>query len=304
MRLPAEKVKEAILHADQDVRSAAVYYFSRSNSPNPTIMPVVIQAIEKYGWNDAFGTHSFLNDLAQTEETIRWLIQELSRFGQPANEEEARPVLGCLSALVHADPTLLKKYEVEILDLEAVDHETREAINERIWFPSRTPDELWQDLEEFCQTHEDDESTADEDFDFGCRLVEALGQHREHFAEKVLAILGGDTGDFDNLLEGFAVRLAGEMKLEAAVMWLMEMLNDDDDWVHEECHRALVKIGTEAVVTEFATLHPQAHWNFRMSAACILEDIHSDLAVQTCLDLSNTEDDLISLSRAICSSPL
>ena len=290
MRLPVEKVKEAILHPDQDVRSAAVYYFSRSHSTDPTIMPLVIQTVEKYGWGHAFGTHSFLEDLTQSDETIRWLVQELQRIGQPANVQEARPVRACLSALVHADPTLLKKCEAEILELEALDHETKEAINERIWFPFRTPEELWQDLEEFCQTHEQ-ESVPDDDFDFGCRLVEALGRHRKQFSEKVVAILRGDTGDFDNALEGFAVRLAGEMRLEAAVPWLMEMLNDDSDWVHEECHRALVKIGTEAVVAAFAKGCLKGDWNFRMSAACILEDIHSDLAVQTCLDLLKSEDD-------------
>ena len=49
MRLSADKVKEAILHTDQDVREAAVYYFANSFSSDPPIMPLVIQAIEKFG---------------------------------------------------------------------------------------------------------------------------------------------------------------------------------------------------------------------------------------------------------------
>jgi hypothetical protein len=53
MRLPPDKVKEAILHADQDVREAAVYYFARSHSSDPAIMPLVIQAIEKFGFDNA-----------------------------------------------------------------------------------------------------------------------------------------------------------------------------------------------------------------------------------------------------------
>jgi hypothetical protein len=56
----------------------AVYYFGGSFSPDPTIMPLVIQAVEEHGWDDAFGTYSFLDDLVQTEETLRWVIDRLS----------------------------------------------------------------------------------------------------------------------------------------------------------------------------------------------------------------------------------
>ena len=48
MRLPAEKIKEAILHPDREVREAAVFYFADAHSADPTIMPLVIQACERY----------------------------------------------------------------------------------------------------------------------------------------------------------------------------------------------------------------------------------------------------------------
>ena len=47
MRLPAEKIKEAILHPDRELREAAVFYFADAHSPDPTIMPLVIQAIDR-----------------------------------------------------------------------------------------------------------------------------------------------------------------------------------------------------------------------------------------------------------------
>lgn len=55
MRLPVERIQPAILHADRQVREAAVYFFARSYSPDPTIMPLAIQAIERHG-QDAFET--------------------------------------------------------------------------------------------------------------------------------------------------------------------------------------------------------------------------------------------------------
>ena len=54
MRLTADQVKQGILHPEQLVRDVALRYFSESFSPDPTIMPVAIQAIETYGWEDAF----------------------------------------------------------------------------------------------------------------------------------------------------------------------------------------------------------------------------------------------------------
>jgi SEC-C motif len=293
MRLPADKVQKAILHADQDVRGAAVCYFANSFSSDPTIMPLVIQAIEKFGFDNGFQTHSFMEDLVQTEETVRWLIQQLSKLGQPANEKEAEPVLAYISALVHADPAVLKNHEAEIMALE-FDYESKEAITERIWFRSRPAEKLWEDFEEFCQTHEDEESISDEDFDFGCRVVESLGRRQDQYADKVLEIIGGETDEIGTWKEGLAIRLAGEMKLEAAIPLMMTTLHEPpDEWISQECHRAFTKIGSEAVVAQFANDYATSDWFERISIACTLEDIHSDEAVQACLEFLNLEEDQV-----------
>lgn len=78
MRLPAEKVKAAILDPDRDLREAAVYYFANAYSPDPTLMPLVIRAFEQFGL-EAFRTTSFLYDLVQTPESVAWLIDRIER---------------------------------------------------------------------------------------------------------------------------------------------------------------------------------------------------------------------------------
>ena len=292
MRLPVEQVKEAILHADQDVRGAAVYYFANSFSSDPIIMPLVIQVIEKLGFDHAFQTNTFLEHLVQTDETVRWLIQQLSKSGQPTNEKEAEPILAYISALVHADPAVLANHESEIMELESLDPGTKDAISERIWFPSRSAEELWGDFEEFCQTHEDDESIPDEDFDFAGRIVEALGRHRDQYAEKVLEIIDGETNEIGTWKEGFAIRLAGEMKLEAAIPMMMTTLHEPpEDRINEECHEAFTKIGSKAVIGQFVSDYATSEWFERLSIACTLEDIHTDQAVQACFDFLKLEED-------------
>jgi hypothetical protein len=71
------KIKEAILHPDLDVRDMAIRYFDSSTTFDNTLMPLAIQAIERYGRTEAFSFTHYLNLLPQTEETIRWVIAEL-----------------------------------------------------------------------------------------------------------------------------------------------------------------------------------------------------------------------------------
>jgi len=180
---------------------------------------------------------------------------------------------------------VLKPHEAEITKLEALDESYKEQVAERIWMMSRPPERLWADLEELCNEHD---RLTDDDFDFACRMVEGLGRYSNQFADQMLAII---RGDIDNLMKGFAMLLAGEWRLEAAVPDLMKAIDTDDDWIFEESQNALVKIGTEAVVRQFAKEWPTASWTFRMSAAVMLEYIHSDLSVQTALDLVPVEED-------------
>jgi hypothetical protein len=46
MRLTDDQIKQGIIHPEQLVRDVAVRYFSESFSSDPTVMPLVIQAIE------------------------------------------------------------------------------------------------------------------------------------------------------------------------------------------------------------------------------------------------------------------
>jgi hypothetical protein len=47
MRVSPEQIKQGILHPAQEVRDASIFYFADSFSDDPTIMPLVIQAIEE-----------------------------------------------------------------------------------------------------------------------------------------------------------------------------------------------------------------------------------------------------------------
>ena len=54
MRLSESKIKTGILHDDQFVRDVAVSYFSIGLSNDRTIMPAAMQAVQRYGFQEAF----------------------------------------------------------------------------------------------------------------------------------------------------------------------------------------------------------------------------------------------------------
>ncbi len=78
MRLPYEKIKEAILHPDLEIRDRATCYFAKSYSLDPSIMPMVIKAVETSGRQDAYHLIGPSRDLRQSEDTIAWVIDELN----------------------------------------------------------------------------------------------------------------------------------------------------------------------------------------------------------------------------------
>lgn len=79
MRYPEGKIKEAILHPDIDIRVRATRYFAKSFSPDLDVMPLVIRAVETYGRdNETYRLVGTARDLAQSEDTIAWVIDELN----------------------------------------------------------------------------------------------------------------------------------------------------------------------------------------------------------------------------------
>ena len=295
MRLTADQIKQVILHEDQDVREAAVYYFARSYSSDPGIMPLAIQAIEQNGWENAFHIYSFLDDLVQNDETVLWLIrqikQQVNANRNDEDDNEGGYVHSIRSALVHADAEILKRHQSEILELVESDDDAGEAISERILFLSQSPEELWQDLLDACRPYYEEDFTNE--LDFAGRIVKALARHPDYSAPQVLSILAGETDQTGSWLELFAIDLAGDLRLKPAVPHLITILNGPNDyWSHEKCYHALSKIGGDSVVQQLADEWQGGDLDLKLSTASILENIHSDLSVQTSLNLLVGEIDV------------
>ena len=170
-----------------------------------------------------------------------------------------------------------------------LDEYSQRVIADRIARDSLTADELWSEFDDFCDEHADDE-LEDEEWERGQEIVAALARDRERACRLVLHILE-HPDKFTGWLEVFIARLAGELRLDTAVPLLADRIEDPDTYACQEAEWALQKIGTDAVVRELARRYVDGDWDIQVTVACALERVHTDLSVQTCLDLLKKEED-------------
>lgn len=295
MRYPEDKIKEAILHPDLEIRERALRYFSNSHSADPTVMAKVIDAVETHGKEDAWRLIGSARALRQTDESIDWVINELNDERSDERSDQYESYAYNLSmVLLHADPALLLPRERAILEARHFSAAMHPALTERLRMLSWDAATCWRELEAICQIGTDDDSTDRFDLARAGRIVEALARHGQECEERVRTLLAprGDDGGETGWLEPLVVRLAGLARLESTIPAIIDHLEGDlGDFDNEEAADALARIGTPAVLRAVAEAFPEAEQHFRLYAGKPLETIHSDLAVETCLRLLEGEDD-------------
>ena len=292
MRLTEDQVRQALQHPDKDVRFAVLQYFARSYSQNLTIMPDVIGLVESVGLKDAFRYSFPISDLAQTEETISWAVNRLQR--EPTAEDE--DFIGHIGRLLcHADPMLVLPHKAAILSSPGLDRQLAVCIGHRLGLISTPSDQLWQQLEAICEAgkgkmHPNEIPIADAK-DIAEALARDVSQH-----DRMLELLEQEVDpDIETLLiwlEIFLVQMAGHMRSEPAIPLIINKFLVDGEILNEECDTALTKIGTDVVIRAVRDAYPQAPDHFRLYAASIFGDVHSDLALSAGLELLSLELDL------------
>lgn len=283
MRATTEQIKQAVLHDDQDVRDAAIRYLSEVSPTDPELWPLVLNALERFG-EEAFGHLYFVVDLAQTPEVVGWCLAEIERRG-PAAEDEGQFQRDALKRAIRRAPAdALRPHATSIQEAAHLDALSKEIVARRLALQDLPPDALWDELLEFCRQLDDQASSDMDDTDRGWVYVDALAPHADKFAARVLEVLT-DADQLGTMLEWQAVRLAGKWRLTAAVPQLAEMLNDLDAMILVDAEVALAEIGGEAVLAEIQCRYPTANEDFRLSAAAVLEKLHSDAGLQLALEL-------------------
>jgi len=302
MRLPESKIKEAILHPEEEVRLKAVSYFSRPPSQDETVMPLVIEAVEKYGRDKGFTILRRADHVPQTAATIQWLSDELRKDWDLADVGNDNYCCAVALLLRDADPRLLKP---EIAELPCFTEELRGSFHERLEMATWDWETGWAAFEQFGREMRQRGHVRLCDLRRGKIFVESLARHRDK-ADVIMPFLERRYRGMDrNLiewLEPLIAEVAGMMRLEEAIPILVERLHENDLSLPNSCWIALSTISNDRVVETIA-----AHWkdgdlHFRNHGADILEDVHTDLSVKKCLEFLPAErnpDTRIFLANAL-----
>jgi HEAT repeat protein len=291
MPLLESKIKQAILHPEEEVRLTALGYFAGSHTADETIMPLVIEAVKKYGWEEAFRLLRDGDDLPQTAATVAWLTGELSKddwdFEDVVADNYATAIALTLS---QARADLLRP---EMVDLPGFPEELETEFLDRLEMQSWDWETGWEAFEDLGREVYGEGSYRNRDMRRARRIIESLARHREQ-GRLILPLLErryrGYEKDLMWVLEPALVELAGRMRLEEAVPILLERLYEDDLDLSDSCQTALQWIGGDAVVRSIAGQWPDAEEEFRTYGAEILEGIHTELCVRKCLEFFRAEE--------------
>ena len=306
MHFSENRIKEAILDTDLEIRQRAISFFAKSFSSDTSVMPLVIKAVETYGREDAYHLIGLSRDLPQTEDTIAWIIDELNN---EQSDQHENYTYNLSMVLVKADAALLLLNESAILESQHFLPDLRASFSERLQMLSWDEATCWQELEAFCEEGKDKQYTNEVNLGYANRIVEALARYGHDCEEKVHALLRQKVKDFNHnpmkWMEPLVVRLAGEAHLDSTVPLLVtKFVDDGGDLLNEECAEALTRIGTPNVLEAVSEIYSKSPHHFRLYATGPLENIRSDLAIEKCLQLLRQEKEIgirVNLAQALLS---
>ena len=291
MRAPESKIRQSILHPEEEVRLTAVGHFFRSHGLDQTVMPLVIEAVEKYGRDRAFRILRAADNLPQTEASIRWLAAELSKDWDLDDVEQDNYCTAVALVLGTAGTPLLRP---EFSELPCFPAELRQGFHERLEMARWDWETGWAALEALGEAARERGDYRRADLARAARIVESLARHPGK-GDVLLPLLNrryrGRERNLMEWIEPLLVDLAGKMRLEEAVPILVERLHEDDFNTSDSCIGALAVINGDGVVRTIADHWPDGDRDFRTAAANVLEYVHTDLKVQKCLELLAAEQE-------------
>jgi len=291
MRTPEAKIKEAILHPDAEIRLYAIGYYSEVYSPDKTVMPVVIQAVEKYGREATFEILHEAFRIPQTEATVDWAIGELRRRDyDPSDVVQENHAFVIARTLRSAPPPIFTRRFEEIVKAPAFPEALRQEFVDRLGTFAWDWERAWQALKYFGLDSRERHGTQ-RDFDWEHTVLEALARHRQQ-GERVLELLKGQYGGEDPYLmcwlRARIIDLAGEMRLTEAVPVLMDQLGEDHSC---SAGKALERIGGDEVLDEIEARWRRGRRKFRRRTAEILRGLRGDRCAELALRFFRKEQD-------------
>jgi len=279
--LSIDTLKSFISHPDRLVREKIMNYIYRGNIKDPEILPMALNAYEKYDDPNSpknlyllyHCSNQYIDDIS---------AEKLFEMLQGTDDESAEMHIAFL--LCNANLPWLEKNIAKLKSHSSLDFSSADSRLEIIDCP---PMQLWDRLKEYAgQCDKDREMYSDR---IVAPIIEALASHLFPDDDTVCELLLLERGR-DRYMEVFLVKLAGERRLKQAIPLICDMLTDKDSNADEWCIGPLSLIGSVEVVDILKENFLQQSWSYQLTAMGILGYIKSPESEQAIIELLARKD--------------
>jgi SEC-C motif len=290
-----ELVKPFLLHEDPDVRDRATSYFSDTWSEDPELLPLVLDACDKFGFNENLrclqDASHFVVSETSVSRVLEYLKQEQDLFTSDTLNE----------LIVHAPGEILRTHLDAIDQTPRIKPGTLRRVRRRIEYMEWSADQICAELQAFSTRSEED-NEGEVDLEYAADLIQALSRHNTPDVETLCRLIRKPEKEF-GWLQLFHIDLAGNRRLKEAVAPLVEQLHEDDDFLLENSQDALARIGDVEAIRLIRRDFAEAPFHFRLFAATVLGAIQDAEAESAILELLENEEDesiRVWLCSALC----
>jgi hypothetical protein len=283
--IEAAQLKPFLLHEDSYVRDAVAHYFAHSWSQDEDLIPLMLEALERYGPEETAHMLVAAPGLPLSHESLLQLLASL------AVATDSPQTVRRLNAILRYLPVpLLPANQDTIQRAPNVLAQTLERLERRRRLADESGPQLWQMLRTFSDENRDIYVADAIDCNYADDLVEALGPRDVPGTPEVCSMMASEEVD-EEWLGAFLVDLAGVRRMREAIPQLVAKLCADEGCFPERASEALARIGDPEAARLVRPQFGESTWESRLCAADMLGDLKHEESEQAILALLEAEKD-------------
>jgi hypothetical protein len=282
--LTSDAIKPFLVHEDPYVRAAVAESLGESWARDPDLVPMVLEACDRYGAEGNERGLYFCHHFVLTEPALGAVLKHLAA----TNDDGAIRDLN--RTIVHASAELVIAHEAAIRDNPHFHQDLIPRLERRRDLASWSGEELWEELQDFARRSDDKRYVGEIDHAYADDLVDALARRDVPDAATLCQLLCSLEPEQD-WLETFAVDLAGARRIPQAIPALVEKFHIDTDYLLERSKVALAKIGDPEACRLIRAAYPTASDHFKIFTSDVFGAIKHAESEDAILALLETETD-------------
>jgi len=264
--LTPDRLKPFLVHEDRFIRRAVTGYFADGWSRDPDLIPLILDACDRYGDGQNVRGISACDRFPLSEPSLDLVLRHLAGTQDPETVYQLNRVI------VHAPGDLLAARRGEVLSHPKLLREIAPQITLRCDLAGWSGERLWDELQAYARRSADKQDTGGIDHGYVGALVDALARHDVPDDDTVCRLLRSLEPE-EGWLEIFLVDLAGARRIPGAVPALVDKFHTDTDYLLERSKRALARIGDPEAVRLIRAAYPAAAGHFKHYTSGVLGEI-------------------------------